>query len=104
MAIKGIVTVEQAIAVLNRAVQMDPEAMKNLFATQVVVNERLESDPDIPVSLRGDNLYAVSPLEIINAIFGIDSSGFGTIAAEWDSDGYLREFVDRKRRGPDGKD
>ena len=104
MAITGTVTVEQAIAVLNRAVQADPEAMKNLFATQVVVNERLENDPEIPVSLRGDNLYAVSPLDVINAIFGIDSSGFGTIAAVWENDGYLREFVDRKRRGPDGQD
>lgn len=84
-AIRESVTVEHAIEVLNRMLEADPVATKNLFLAHVECNEELAQDPTIQV--RGykvqddDPAHSVGILGVINGLFGVDEGGWGPISA-----------------------
>lgn len=84
--IKSSVTIEEVLEVLNRAVEVDPEAMHSLCTNRVPCNNTLAKDPTIQVSktLREGANYKVGLLGILNGIFGTDESGWGTIAGEFE--------------------
>ena len=107
------VSVDDAIAVLNRAVEADREAMSQLFATRIVCNDDLADDPTIqvlshkelvpqgPLGLMRDYTL-VGLLGIINGIFGIRKDGWGYITMVTDDeDGEIIDHFERTKRKGD---
>lgn len=97
--------VDQAIAVLNRALAADPEAIERFISLHVAVNTDLANDPTIQVIGLGEEQspipesYVLRPLGLINGLFGVDDRGVGHIAVELDDKGRINRFV----RTPRGK-
>ena len=75
------VTVDAAIAVLNRALEADPKALSDLVAARVPCNAALADDPTVQCGECGCIPLAVGLLGIINGIFGADERGVGYISA-----------------------
>lgn len=88
--IRDWVTVDDALAVLNRAVASDPEAISALLEQRVPCNKALADDPTIQVASK-DGAYHVGILGILNGIFGTDEDGWGPIAASM-TDGVVDGF------------
>jgi len=104
MAVRKKVSISDALEVLNRALEADPDAMAKLREAKVPCNEALAHDPEIqvgmlekqgsvhdvweddePVSVGGRKVYSVGILGVLNGIFGIDDrTGFGAIAAVYE--------------------
>lgn len=85
--IKDTISVNDAIEVLNRMLEADPEATVSLFLDgRVPCNERLADDPTIQAKAHGEyngmKVFSVGPLGIINGLFGIDEGGWGPITAD----------------------
>lgn len=85
------VTVLDALALLNEAVDLDHEAMRALCEGRVPCNEDLARHPTIQVSScqsaksTAKSAYRVGLIGILNGLFGIDpESGFGAIAGIFD--------------------
>jgi hypothetical protein len=81
--INETISLGRAIDVLNRALEADPQAMRNLVETRVRCNEALADDPTIQV-MREFGGFSVGFLGVLNGIFGTDGRGWGTIAAEFE--------------------
>lgn len=82
--------VDRFIAILNRAVDSDREAMQKLIGSRVPCNMDLSSDPTIQC---GGDPCEVGPLGLINGLCGIDATtGYGAIQAVFDNDGTLVRF------------
>jgi len=90
--IRKSITVEDALAVLNRAFEADPEAMDALRLAKVPCNKKLGNDPEIQVGLASryfknrepDRPYAIGFLGVVNGLFGIDeATGYGAIAMSY---------------------
>jgi hypothetical protein len=77
---------EGAVAVLNRALESDPTAIRALCAQRVVCNEALENDPTIQVRYRDGERSTLGVLGLINGVVGATDDGLGLIAAECDED------------------
>lgn len=75
--IQKSITIEHAVAVLNEALELDPDAVSELVGHRVSCNERLAEHPTIQVWVD-----KVGILGILNGLFGADSQGFGAIAAD----------------------
>lgn len=81
--------IDQAIDVLNEALAVDPIAVNQLMSYRVPCTDELAAHPSIQVNNEG-----VSPLGLINGLFGVDDRGYGFITAEVDeSTGYIVRFV-----------
>lgn len=85
------VTILDALALLNEAVELDHEAMRALCEGRVPCNEDLARHPTIQVSScqsaesTAKSAYRVGLIGILNGLFGIDpESGFGAIAGIFD--------------------
>ena len=79
-------TVEQAVRVLNEALEADPEAVNALFAHREQCSIIFADHKTIQVSADGGTClpaYSVGLLGIINGIFGVDGDGWGAIVAEY---------------------
>ncbi len=82
----------RAVAVLNRALEADPEAITELVNTRVTYNDALADDPTVQVGLvdegiEGGQVHRVcrlGPLGLINGLFGVDEFQSGYIYAEGD--------------------
>lgn len=85
------VSVDHAIAVLNRAVQKDREAVQALIQNRVPCNVALAEDSTIQVGDRNGQ-YSVGLLGIVNGIFGADENQFGYIWARFTETGDLIQF------------
>lgn len=59
-------TLSEIVIALNRALKLDPQAVSQLVFNCVVCNSEMVKDPDIQV--RGDSLYTVGFIGILNAI------------------------------------
>lgn len=73
------VAVEQAVAVLNEALEADPVAMLGLFQHGVSVNDALADHPTIQVDSE-TGTAVLRPLGLINGLFGVDADNWGYIA------------------------
>ncbi len=72
------VTIEEAIARLNRLLDLDRDAMRTFFLLRIPVNREFAGET--PTLLTGGAI-TISAIGIVNAIFG--SSGLGPIAAHF---------------------
>lgn len=99
------VTIDDAIDVLNRALQKDRETMSQLFLDgKFYCNDDLADDPTIQCGSR-DGRATVGPLGIINGFFGVDDSNYGAISMQVDLDSgaivkfYRTDQVQKQSRG-----
>ena len=82
------VTVDEALAVLNRALANDPDCLNALMVLEVECNDAMGDDPTIQVgpSFVGDEPLVLRFLGLLNGIFGVDERGIGHLAMCWDDD------------------
>ena len=84
-AVKDSVTVDHVLEVLNRMLEADPVATRELVLTHISCNEDLRDDPTIQVrtySIQEDDpAHSVGILGVLNGIFGIDEGGWGPFTA-----------------------
>lgn len=87
-------TPEDAVAVLSRALEADPEAITALFRTRVECNDKLSDDPTIQVKLipESGGRCEIGLIGIINGIFDIREDGRGYICMFNGTDGTLTHF------------
>lgn len=78
--IRQSITVDQALEVLNRAVESDPEAIKNLIETRIPCNDKLSADPEIQVGIYHIGKPTVGVLGLLNGLFG-EQDGWGAFCA-----------------------
>lgn len=83
---------------MNDALTYDREAVMNLVEKRVTCNEKMADHPSIQVvgkymSNTKEYLFQVGLLGILNGIAGVRTNGWGYIAAEYDDDGMIQEFV-----------
>jgi len=81
--IKEVISIENAIEVLNRLNETDPKAAMALVETRVPCSEELAEDPEIQVGFSSNGAFQVGVLGIINGLFGITDDGFGSICANF---------------------
>lgn len=70
----------KAVAVLNRALEADPEAVNSVIQHRVSCNGTLALDESIQVGQRSAE-YTLSALGLINGIVGVGDDGWGFVAA-----------------------
>jgi hypothetical protein len=108
MPIKESVTIDEAITILNRALEKDRGAISELILNhKVFCNKELAEDETIQVGRRtrfGNSENIVSVLGLLNGIFGVSNSErgthFGAIAARVDGkEGIIVSFtrLDREK-------
>ena len=78
--IRESITVDQALEVLNRAVDSDREAIQNLIDCRVCCNDKLSADPEIQVGIYHIGKPTVGVLGLLNGLFG-EQEGWGAICA-----------------------
>lgn len=73
---------------LNEALALDPDAMFRLIESRVPCNALLACHPSIQTGSIVDGVHVdtVGPLGLLNGIFGVDSKGWGFIAAVYSDD------------------
>ncbi len=85
MTIKESITVDDALEVLNRMLETDPQATREIFLFgRVPCNKALADDPTIQVKTyqvkKGEPKLSVGVLGVLNGLFGIDEGGWGPIS------------------------
>lgn len=94
------VSVDDVLAVLNEALELDPLAVTNLVEARLPCNDALSEHPTIQCGPSGGTTkhWQVGLLGILNGLFGIfdedapEPTGFGPIAAVV-AGGYVTRFV-----------
>lgn len=89
---RGSVTVDEAITLLNEAVQRDPDAIETLLESHVPCNALLAQHPTIQCWLV-DRKPRVGLLGILNGLFGVDEYRYGPIMSVHDGAGRLLRFA-----------
>jgi len=85
MPIAEKITLDDAITVLNRAVEADADAIYKLVEQRVHCNKTLADDPTIQVgNYHEAGKFSVGLLGILNGLFGVNEKGWGAIAAVFD--------------------
>jgi hypothetical protein len=75
------VTAQDAIALLNEASKLDPEAIRALVEHRVPCNCALADDPTIPVSCTENGDPRGGMAGVINGLFGVDEDTHGPVPA-----------------------
>ncbi len=78
--IREQVSIDDVIALLNQATELDRAAISALLATRVPCNRELSDHPTIQ-SGATETGFEVGILGVLNGIFGTDERGWGPIAA-----------------------
>ncbi|HYF75017.1 MAG TPA: hypothetical protein VD757_00405 [Candidatus Nitrosocosmicus sp.] len=93
--IKQTITPQDAVDLLNNALERDSQAVKALTETRVPVSDSPDGliADDCPIQVSQEN--TVGLLGIINGLFGTDEDGYGCIAAAYDENGNLVSFIVR---------
>jgi hypothetical protein len=101
--IREKVSIEQALTVLNRALQADRGAVKSLFDFRVDCNSELAEDPEIQIGFYWAKAPTMSVLGLLNGIFG-EEDGWGAISAVYklECSGNKDHEVDEGKRIMDG--
>jgi len=91
--IKESVTIDDAIDLLNKLVDLDPDCAHRLVETRQPCNAQLADHPSIQCQVREDQA-SLGLLGVVNGLFGIDSKGYGPIVACYDGDrlDYFKRF------------
>ena len=76
------VTIQEVIALLNEAAQLDSEAIRALVDHQVPCNYNLADHPTIQVGCTEDGEPRLGVLGIINGLFGVDENAHGPVIAD----------------------
>ena len=87
--------IDQAVRVLNEALEADPGAMLALMNFGVTVNQTLADHPTIQVWSKEETDgqgYRLRPLGLINGLFGVDIYQWGYIAMFMNEDGTIDKF------------
>lgn len=88
------VLADHIINVLNELVALDREALGKLIETRVPCNQALTDHPTVQVFKSAPEEPAVvGMLGILNGLAGVDSDGWGFIAASFDDQGQLVKFT-----------
>lgn len=94
--------IDWAVGVLNSALLCDADAMRDMMALEVPVNDSLSEHPTIQVGAslyRHGGEYMLRPLGLINGLFGVDSDSWGFIAMVVNADGSIDRFERLVRNG-----
>jgi hypothetical protein len=85
---------DQIINALNEFVALDREAIHKLVETRVPCNQALVDHPTVQTfrNTPGEP-PTVGLLGVLNGIAGVDSDGWGFIAASFDDQGQLVKFM-----------
>lgn len=81
-------SIEQAVQVLNEALEADPIALRNLLTIGVPVNDTLTAHPSIQVVATMGGATMLRPLGLINGLFGADDESYGFIQMEIDTESH----------------
>ena len=79
------ITVVDAVAILNRALEADPDAISQLVCHHVPCNQALADDPTIQGGYHDDDTtrwHEVGMLGILNGLFGVRANQCGYLIAE----------------------
>lgn len=76
---REVITIEDAILMLNSMIMCDEEAVLSLVSDRVKCNEAMANHPSIQVA-GGSGVYFIGLLGVINGLFGVSDSGQGPIA------------------------
>lgn len=81
----------RAVAILNEALRLDPDAIDGLFSLSVPAKAELTTIPGLHVRACPDPeapgepiVLRLSAMGVINGFFGLDPDGNGAIAACWE--------------------
>jgi len=91
MAIKKEIKIEEVVEFLNSLIELDPDAVKALFAVRVNCNEKIADHPSVQVAVFNEGFFSMGVTGILNGLFGVDKHGWGHITAVYD-DGKLINF------------
>jgi hypothetical protein len=93
--------ISRTVQLLNDALILDAEAIKNLINARIPCNKALAGHPTIQVGCHGagseNTGYRVGLLGIINGIFGVDEGNWGYIGAEGNLDQDTKQFLNIER-------
>jgi hypothetical protein len=92
--IRTALTPEDAVRVLNEALELDRVGLSQLFLRAAPCNEALADHPTIQVGTYPNGSFYVRPLGLINGLFGVDEESYGPIAAQVEN-GLILKFVTR---------
>lgn len=84
------VTVQQAVEVLNEALEADAEAVSNIINHRVPCSKKMLDHPTIQCGADPD---IVGALGLLNGIFGVAEDNSGFIQAVMDAAGNIRGFT-----------
>lgn len=89
------ITPEHAIRVLNEALALDHESIRNLFAVRHLATPALGAHPSIQVRSQGGDRETVGLLGLLNGIFGTRPDGWGFISAVYETSAEGVERLER---------
>lgn len=84
LVLRKSTTVERAISILNRALALDPVAVGTLFKTKIPCSPEFTKNKNLLCGEKakkpeGEPEAVISPLHLINSVFGLDEQGNGPI-------------------------
>lgn len=84
LVLRKSTTVEKALSVLNRALALDPVSVGALFKTEVPCSPGFAKSKNLLCGKKtkkseGEPETVISPLHLINSVFGLDEQGNGPI-------------------------
>ena len=82
MPIKKNISIQETVDFLNTLLEIDPDAINNLFSLRVGCNITLADHPAVQVSMLSDSYFIVGVIGILNGLFGVDQFGWGHISAD----------------------
>jgi hypothetical protein len=90
--IRNSISPDDAIALLNEALELDRVGVSQLFLRTASINQALADHPTIQVGAHPDGSYYVRTLGLLNGLFGVADDGYGPIAAE-EENGLILRFI-----------
>lgn len=82
---------QQAVDVLNQALEADPKAIQQLFDFRVPVSDAVADHESIMVRTK-QGKHSLGFLGLLNGILGLNEKGTGPVIAEIDDNGMIERF------------
>ena len=88
------IAARRAVRVLNSALDADPQCLQGILRFSLVCSEAMAEHPTVQVQAYGDEPPRLSPLGLINGLFGMDDrTGYGHISMFVSDDNSIEGFV-----------
>ena len=85
--------VDDAIRVLNEALEADGEAINKLMAVEIPINSKLADHPTVQVGAMVEGgPCVVRCMGLINGLFGVDERNYGFISMIVGDDRKIKKF------------